>query len=758
MPIARKNITSIVLGVVLSVLSCTPAWAQQQDFRPPNDPGALPTDQIIVKFKFNTGAFSAAAGAPPSRLQIDRISMLTGQTVRFHRIFQDSYIFQLPSRQPQAVVEALAARIALDPEIEFAEADRRAQIHATPNDTDYNLQWHYYEAIGGVNAPNGWSKANRSNIVIGVIDTGYTNHPDLISRMISTGYDFITLTPEANDGDGRDGDAADPGDWLTAAEAAQPYWAGCSVENSSWHGTHVAGTIGAVTNNASGVAGLNWEARILPLRVLGKCGGFFSDIIDAIEWGSGGFVAGPPANTTPARVLNMSLGGGGACPALLQTAINNAIGRGTVVVVSAGNGNTLASTQAPANCANVITVAAIQREGARASYSNFGTAVEIAAPGGGFNVGSAVFNGVLSTLNSGLTVPATPNYVYYQGTSMAAPHVAGIVSLLLGANPAQTPAQILTLIQATARAFPSGTGRDCSSAVSPTPPTQHCGAGIIDLGAALTSLCGSGICDASLLGPLGARVIVPDGTSLGQTFTGFPEARWFAMMIEPGKTYSVDVLDTNGDLTQNAIGSVSIFNADGTSALLEASTGCGVGTRAAAVDLNADGIRCLVRAAPPNGTTLGKRPAYIKVTRMDAGAGGGSEFRIRARESTQYGRWSTNGYEMHVELQNTTADAMCAEVALYPSNGLTLAGTWTPAIGVFTITVPALGAVKQIIANGTTVGGQTTGTMRIGACASPVDFVPEALHVSTYAYNPLTDKFLYYFMTKANGGDAASSW
>ena len=157
----------------------------------------------------------------------------------------------------------------------------------TPNDTRYNEQWHYFEATGGINAPAAWDKSTGTGVVVGVIDTGYRPHADLAANLLP-GYDFISDTFVVNDGNGRDSDARDPGDWINAGECGPGDPA--TFEASSWHGTHVAGTIAAVTNNGNGVAGVAFNARVVPARVLGKCGGFTSDIADAIVWASGGTV------------------------------------------------------------------------------------------------------------------------------------------------------------------------------------------------------------------------------------------------------------------------------------------------------------------------------------------------------------------------------------------------------------------------------------------------------------------------------------
>jgi hypothetical protein len=302
----------------------------------------------------------------------------------------------------------------------------------------------------------------------------------------------------------RDSDASDPGDWLNAItdqmnNSGSWFWSVyCGpAGDSSWHGTHVSGTIGALSNNAIGVSGVNWNSMILPLRVLGKCGGYTSDINDAITWGSGGTVIGVPANPNVARVLNLSLGGMSPCGASTQTAINGALGRGTVVVISAGNANDNSVDYSPGNCPNVIAVGATQRQGYKSHYSNYGTLVQISAPGGGRDYPTiANYWFVDSTLNSGTTVPSTYNYVGYAGTSMAAPHVAGIASLMLSVDPSLTPANVLAKIRSTARAFPAG-GPVCDTDSSPDPNTANwiscqcdtsiCGAGIIDAAAAVAA-------------------------------------------------------------------------------------------------------------------------------------------------------------------------------------------------------------------------------------------------------------------------------
>jgi serine protease len=232
----------------------------------------------------------------------------------------------------------------------------------------------------------------------------------------------------------------------------------------------------AVSNNAKGVAGVAFNAKVSPLRALGRCGGSIADIADAINWASGGSVSGVPVNSNVAKVINMSLGGEGACGTTTQTAINSATSRGTVVIVAAGNSTLDASGFNPANCNNVVTVAATNRAGGRAFYSNFGANVDVAAPGGELSQ-STSSNGVWSTLNAGSSTPGAESYAFYQGTSMATPHVAGVAALILSKG-GKTPAEVETLLKANTRAFPAS----CSG----------CGAGIVDANKVLTAVVGGG--------------------------------------------------------------------------------------------------------------------------------------------------------------------------------------------------------------------------------------------------------------------------
>lgn len=364
--------------------------------------------------------------------------------------------------------ETLMRNIAADPDVLYVEPNIMLQPTLTPNDTYYNLQYGFQSGVGGSNANLAWDTGFRgAGKIVAVIDTGYRPHVDLAANIIN-GYDFISSAATGNDGNGRDADASDPGDWTTAGQC----YAGSPATNSSWHGTHVAGTVAAVTNNAAGVAGMAHQAKVLAVRALGRCGGTLADIADAITWASGGSVAGVPAvGANKASVINMSLGGGGACAAgsAMQTAINGALSRGTTVVVAAGNSNANVSGFTPASCtgAGLIVVGATDSTGAKASFSNYGAGVDVSAPG----------VSIASTLNAGTTTPGADAYVYYSGTSMASPHVAGLVAMMHSKPSTDClPATCESIIKANVKAFgvappqPIGTGIiDAQKTINATP-------------------------------------------------------------------------------------------------------------------------------------------------------------------------------------------------------------------------------------------------------------------------------------------------
>ncbi len=436
---------------------------------------------LIIRFRSNEVKRMSRANQPPPQVLMDEVAGLAGTGLEFGRAMSmDSYVFRFTAPLNWGAAQSVIDRIKTSPNVEAVDADARSNHSMTPNDTYANSQWNLQSATvyaGSANLGLAWDITRGSSAtVVAVVDTGVRPHPEFYARLLP-GYDFVSDLSIANDGDGRDADASDPGSWQVAGECGP----GTTASNSSWHGTHVAGTIAAAGNNSEGVAGVNWNTRILPVRALGKCGGLIADIVDGMVWAAGLPVPGVPTNPFPAKVINLSLGGfspSGCLPdSPYQVAINRIKSTGALIVVASGNDDAEAGTYVPAACNGVMTVASVGPYGARASYSNYSTqgSVDISAPGGDYALGTGA--GILSTINSGKTVPEFAAYGYKQGTSMAAPHVAGVGSLALGLDPAISPELLAVSLVLSARLFPT------SSTCMVYYPL--CGYGILDAASAL---------------------------------------------------------------------------------------------------------------------------------------------------------------------------------------------------------------------------------------------------------------------------------
>lgn len=357
----------------------------------------------------------------------------------------------------------LAAELAARADVLYASPNRMYQPLRIPNDEFYSFQWHY----ASINLPQAWDQTiGDPGTVVAVIDTGIINHPEMTGKLVA-GFDFVSNAANAADGDGIDSDPTDTG----------------PEQDTGYHGTHVAGTIAARTNDGSGVAGVDWNAKISAVRVLGVQGGSTSDIIDGVLWAAG--LHPTITNPNPADVLNLSLGGESPCEAIEQEAYDRAIAAGKIIVVAAGNDNVDARFFSPANCDNVITVGASEFADARAPYSNFGPRIDVMAPGGDTSAdlnNDTYIDGVLSLgFNDNERTFAFP---FYQGTSMAAPHVAGVASLMKAVKPTITQAEVLAALSTTARPL---TNSACSSGNSSV-GNNACGAGLIDANAALQAI------------------------------------------------------------------------------------------------------------------------------------------------------------------------------------------------------------------------------------------------------------------------------
>lgn len=468
-------------------------------------------NRLIIKFKAEAGtnnlAQSAASGA--DRVQalnaavMPRLAAAHATSLAYLKsVSAHTHVAQTSQPMEHAELAALAQAVAQDPRVEYAEVDERVYPHFVPNDTLYvSQQWNLKSAFaeaGGANLPNAWGRTaagapiNGSGVTVAVLDSGYRPHADLVANIVP-GYDFISADgfndfTTANDGNGRDADPLDPGDWNTQASL-------CDVSDSSWHGTHVAGIIGAVGNNNAGIIGVAYGARILPLRVLGVCGGYTSDTAAAMQWAAGLAVPGVPNNPNPARVISMSFGRSGTCSATYQAAVTAARNAGSVVIVSTGNDYSKTTITQPSNCQGVIAVTAHSTSGANADYANIGSGTTLSAPG----------SGIYFTNNTGTTVPGADSYSAGSGTSYSAPHVAGVAALLMQIKPGISPAEVQTHLVNGARPHPSGTL--CAS-------RTDCGAGLLDAFRSVQSLLQSqGIANAApVINALPTQYVLPGGS------------------------------------------------------------------------------------------------------------------------------------------------------------------------------------------------------------------------------------------------------
>jgi serine protease len=409
----------------------------------------------------------AKSGLTP-KARVDKLSASTGTALRHVRSMSlGADVVSVAG--DAAAIRRVVATLAANPDVAFVQIDHRRHP-AVINDQYAAAEQYLSNAPGAISATSAWNITHGSSaIVVAVLDTGVRPHAGMAGRLLP-GYDMISDPRTANDGDGRDPDASDPGDFVLASEATDE----CKEAPSSWHGTSVAGIIGANTNDGIWTAGIDWAARILPVRVLGKCGGFDSDIVDGIAWAAGLGVPGAPANPTPAHVINLSLGGAESCPPIYPLVMDAAYAHGVTraIVVAAGNDSTDVANDSPASCRGAIAVAATTLAGNLAGYSNFGAGITLSAPGGTYALG---FGSIVALSNTGRDAPGADAITHIGGTSLAAPMVSATVSLMLAVAPALTPSEVRSILTSTAKPFPDGS--DCT--------TARCGAGIVNADAAV---------------------------------------------------------------------------------------------------------------------------------------------------------------------------------------------------------------------------------------------------------------------------------
>lgn len=537
-----KSSPRTLLGAIALAL-LTPLFAHAA-----SAPAGAQNARVIVKFKAESALLrkSAASADQAQRDQALALGARVGLPMRAgFGIGERTQVVFVPGMSS----EALAQRLAAEKDVEYAVPDRRKSRAAVPNDPLYatggapntgNLtggpvagQWYLKPPstalLSAINAQSAWDvpATTAVPVVVAVLDTGMrADHPDLAGKLLP-GFDFVgpdradngaVIVPNtfrtSRDGDGWDNNPADEGDFITLTEAntqgdlfyacTQPDGNGGYLEEfSSWHGTQVSGIIGAATDNGAGMASVGRErVRVLPVRVLAKCGGWDSEIIAGMKWAAGIAVPGATTNANPARVLNLSLGGSGSCSAAYQDAVSQINALGVAIVASAGNGRGLAVSE-PANCTGVIGVGGVRHEGDKVGYSDIGPQLSLSAPAGNcVNTGDTdpCLYPILTTANQGLREPVTHaagGSVYTDafyatiGTSFSAPLVAGTAAVMLSVNPNLTPVQVRQMLMSTTRPFP--VYNDIPNCRAPDAnfqdqcncTTTTCGAGMLDASAAV---------------------------------------------------------------------------------------------------------------------------------------------------------------------------------------------------------------------------------------------------------------------------------
>lgn len=433
------------------------------------------TVRVIVKFREAGGAMSART----VQSRVGELAARQAMSLQLARSVSDrTHALWLERPLRGRDLDRVLRRLAADPAIEYAVADRRKYRAAVPNDPLFNQvpetgQWWLTTPtstfVSAIDGPRAWDLTTGDpSIVVAVLDTGAMfDHPDLgrvdQGGKYLPGYDFVggsgsaDAISVANDGDGRDLDPSDPGDWIDAADRRLPVFSDCEISDSSWHGVHIAGIIGARTDNGAGGAGIGWNTPILPVRVLGKCFGFDSDILAGMRWAAGLSVPGAPDNPSPARVVNLSLGSLGDCTAPYVAAVEELRARNVLVVAAAGNDG-VNEVSSPGNCPGVVSVTALRHVGTKVGFANFGPGVTIAAPGGNcvnVGIGQPCLYPIVSADNAGAKEPGELIYGGKVGTSFSTPMVAGVAALMLSRDPQLTNKDIIDRLRLTSRVFPA---------------------------------------------------------------------------------------------------------------------------------------------------------------------------------------------------------------------------------------------------------------------------------------------------------------
>jgi len=482
--------------------------------------------------------------AQTSAADVSSLSLRTSVAVSTSRQLTPSmHVVFLPNTLFGADVDTVLTKLRADPAVAFADVDARRYPHVVPNDPLFGPtpgtatgQWYMQTPdptgdASATDAVSAWSLSKGSSgTVIADVDTGVRfDHPDLLRAgfggRLLPGYDFVSPDSGgtflvANDGDGFDPDPSDPGDWVDSTDLMNTIVfpsKNCTAGGSSWHGTRVMGVLGALTNNGVGIAGMTWNPYLLPVRALGKCGGFDSDILVAIQWAVGLSVGGVPDNPFPADIINLSLGATGSCPASYQNLVNTLTTMGVLVVASAGNEG--GPVDSPGNCPGVLAVAGLRNAGTKVGFSSLGPEVGIGAPAGNCvntTAGSPCLRSIDTTVNEGATVPGANSYTdefnSNLGTSFSAPIVSGVAALMRSANANLTPPQLIARMRSSATPYPQPLG--LAACVNGSASTVECACTQI-----APTTCGAGMVNAfsavkAALNPI-AAVKIPAGFTSG---------------------------------------------------------------------------------------------------------------------------------------------------------------------------------------------------------------------------------------------------
>jgi serine protease len=575
----QAQLRHIIFSLVVCSLGLTPyAFAGSREAVRSSVFGSPKLQRIIIQYKseasLNTSRSRATVQSTPTdgtaRIAAlnRRNDLATAPSLSYIKsITPRTHVARTATALSRADLQALVNQIAQDPSVEYAEIDEKAYPHFIPNDNGFpGNQWSLQNTFTGAsNFIGAWDQTTigsaqpirGTGVVVAVLDTGYRPHADLVNNVL-TGYDFVSedspgIFTTANDGDGRDADAKDPGDWSTVATAD------CTI-TSSWHGTEVSGIVAAQGENSFGMAGAAFGAQILPVRVLGVCGGYVSDIAAGMRWAAGLAVSGAPVNTHPAQVINLSLGGtrDQPCSSTYINAINDVRAVGSVVVASTGNDGDNSRLSQPGKCAGVIAVTAHDATGDRGHnadgyWANIGTGTTLSAPG----------VAIYTTHNSGVTTPGADTFLSDNGTSFSTPHVSAALALMMQAHPGLTPDRYKNYLTSTARSFPVASTCHANAA---------CGEGMLDANSAVTATLTdtapfvSATADHSVAVPLGT-VVHLTGTATPVAGTSLSSTVW-TQIFGPSVTLTTSIgapLNASFTVPSGAYGTQYVFRLRATS-------------------------------------------------------------------------------------------------------------------------------------------------------------------------------------------------